>query len=268
MKSTGKEKERKLEPNPTRKRKLNTEPPSYAKAARRQYRDDLCYAVIDSGKPTGTIPKDQHQIVEDLLNTRVMEHIMEAEGGPPIEIENSGFIGEILTLQLASQNCVETLKMIVDGISVPWEGGKLALVKKSNIPKLSKVTMFIKGWGSKFTSDAILKVIGKQNAGLAVEKWVVFHREEGQEGTLLVFGIDPESMASLVKTRGMVFFVTKAVYIKSGKVPIGMMTGTTRPETAKEEKAGENAVEKTPPTEEEGDEKISNSQEERLLEDK
>lgn len=259
-----------------RKRKLNVEkgkePPSYAKVARKQHRDDLCYAVIDTSSPSGKIPEDQRQSVEDLVNSKIMEHVLESGEGPPIEIMSCGFRRGVLMLQLASQPCAGTLRKLVDDIPAPWDGASLALVRAKDIPTLTKASIYIKGWGSKFASDAMLKIIGKQNAGLAVGKWEVFHREEGQDGTLLVVGIDPDSMASLTKTKGMAFFVAKAIFIKIGKTPIGMAGDNALPDNeGASDAANTNAdSEKTGdplPKAKEGVNEITNSQEDRLLED-
>lgn len=249
----------------TRKRKMavdkGKEPPSYAKVARKQYRDELCYAVIDTNCASGKIPADQHREVEDLVNNQIMEHVLSSDGGPQIQIMSCEFKGDLLMMTMASSACAETLKMLVDKIPSPWEGAKLQLVRKRDIPKLVKTTVYIKGWGSRFTSDRILGVLGHQNKGLHVKRWEVFHREEDSDGTLLVVGLDHLSMASLVKTKGMAFFVSKAVFFKIGKARVGSETPRNEP------KNKEGSDPSRPKNDEGGENTITDSQEALLLED-
>lgn len=258
-------------PQSTRKRKLDVtkgqEPPSYAKVARRKLRDELCYAVIDTKAPSGKIPEDQQEMVEELINTKIEDYILETANRPPIEIISCEFERGVLMLKIASQQCIEVLTKLVDGIPPPWTGCKLELVKKKNIPALTKTSLFIKGWGSKYSSERIFQILGRQNAKLAVEKWEVFHRKDSPEGSLLVLGIDQDSMASLIENKGMAFFVSKAVFFKIGKTPIGravpsssaninatMAPATGEPQREESRTQQEAAV-------------LSNSQEDKLLED-
>lgn len=251
----------------TRKRKVvadkGKEPPSYAKVARRQNRDELCYAVIDTSSASGKIPPDQHSNVEDLVNNKIVEHVLGSDNALPIKIMSCEFKGDMLMMRLASSECIDILKELVDSIPSPWDGAKLKLVRKMDIPQLTKATVYIKGWGSKYTSKRILGLFGHQNKGLEVEKWEVFHREEDPEGTLLVVGLDQVSMDSLAETKGMAFFVSKAVYFKIGKARVGEDNPRNKPTQ------GGSVEENSPPqpNDQGAETTISDSQEARLLED-
>lgn len=272
-KSTPKERASGKKPIPTRKRKLDAEmgkePPSYAKVARGKYRDDLCYAVYDTGNPTGKIPKDQFGLVEDLVNNKIVDYAIASKGKQPIESVSSEFVRGVMIMRLASHQCAGTLKNLVESIPPPWDGAKLGLVKKRDLPELVKSTIYIKGWGSKLANERILEILGSQNAKLAVEKWEVFHRKEDPEGTLLVIGIDQDSRASLAKNKGMAFFASKTVFFKSGKVPIGgevqanPVGSSDTPKTAPTTSSAAGNQEDSVPKSEVG---ITNSQEDRLLE--
>lgn len=106
----------------------------------------------------------------------------------------------------------------------------------------------------------MLKIIGKQNKELEVDKWEVFHREEETDGTLLVVGLDQTSLASLKRTQGRAFFATKAIYFKIGKMPIGM--GETKG------KNGSDLSGPIPSPTDKGESEMTNSQEDRLLNEK
>lgn len=56
---------------------------------------------------------------------------------------------------------------------------------------------------------------------LTIKKLNIFQCEECQDGTLFVVGVDRDCMARLTKTEGRLFIVSKALYIKVGKTPIG-----------------------------------------------
>lgn len=254
----------------TRKRKLDVtkgqEPPSYAKVARRKIRDELCFAVINTKAPSGKIPEDKQEMVEELINTKIEDYILETANRPPIEIISCEFERSVLMLKIASQQCIEVLTKLVDGIPPPWTGCKLELVKKKNIPALTKTSLFIKGWGSKYSSERIFQILGRQNAKLAVEKWEVFHRKDSPEGSLLVIGIDQDSMASLIENKGMAFFVSKAVFFKIGKTPIGraVPSSSTNINVTMAPAIGEHQREENKAQQEAV---LSNSQEDKLLED-
>ncbi|XP_073814727.1 uncharacterized protein [Musca autumnalis] len=177
-------------------------------------------------------------------------------GGDPIQIISSGVKGDVMVFQFAQHANVAALKDIIS--SIIRENGKLKLVRKDQIPQLTKTSVFVRGWGSKFETERMLEVFGHQNKDLDVKRWEVFHREEQEDGTLLVVGIDHLSMASLTKTKGRAFYISKAVRFKAGKAVIG-----------ESEEAKQNSEEVLPPSKNEKgvDAVITDSQEARLLED-
>lgn len=255
---------------PSLKRKATVEsgkkPPSYAKVAKKQQREELCFGVIDSKNATGKIPEEHRPAIEELVNTKIMEHVLDkGDECDEIQILSCSYARGILMLQLASNKCVSTLARLVKDVPTPWEGGKLDLVRKRDIPELTKASFFLKGWGSKLPPRKVLDVLGNQNKGLQTGKWEIFHREENQGGTLFVVGIDNESLEKLKEMKGRAFFVSTAVYIKIGKVPIGRTAG--KDDAAKEgaTKEGSEAAAAPQQAEEEAGDTITSSQEDRLL---
>ncbi|XP_073837594.1 uncharacterized protein isoform X1 [Musca autumnalis] len=154
-----------------------------------------------------------------MVNNKILDHIM--IGGDPIQIISSGVKGDVMVFQFAQHANVAALKDIISSIIPPWENGKLKLVRKDQIPQLTKTSVFVRGWGSKFEMERMLEVFGRQNKDLDVKRSEVFHREEQEDGTLLVVGIDHLSMASLTKTKGRAFYISNAVRFKAGKAVIG-----------------------------------------------
>ncbi|XP_073811228.1 uncharacterized protein [Musca autumnalis] len=79
-----------------RKRAAETgrEPPSYANVAKKRYRDELCYAVIDTNRGSGKLPKDHLPAIEERVNNKILHHIM--NGGDPIQIISSGVKGDVM----------------------------------------------------------------------------------------------------------------------------------------------------------------------------
>lgn len=65
----------------------------------------------------------------------------------------------------------------------------------------------------------MLKILGRKNAKLAMEKWEVFYRKEDSDGTFLVVGSDNE---------GIAYLISKAIFFKNRKVSIewAVMTNT------------------------------------------
>ncbi|XP_073835529.1 uncharacterized protein [Musca autumnalis] len=244
------------------KRKMDvetgTEPPStYAKVAKRYFRDDLCYAVIDTSKGSGRLHKDHLLEIEKLINDKLLEQIL--KGRVSIKIDCCEPWRDILLCHLDPHTNSAALGGVVSSIATPWEGGRLKLVRKDEIPHLTKASVYIKGYGCKLETERILEVLGVQNETLEVKRWEVFHREEKEDGTLLVVGIDDLSLAGLAKTKGKAYFVSNSVYFKIGKARVG---------DEENAKSTTQEVKPTNSTKEGGaDEQISASQEANLLED-
>lgn len=101
---------------------------------------------------------------------------------------------------------VEVLGKLVKGIPFPWEGTKLRLVRKEDVPGVIKATFFIQGWSSKFDWNTMLEVSGLQNKTLNVKTWEVSHWKDREHDTLLVIGLD-----------NFAVYASKAVFFKLGK---------------------------------------------------
>lgn len=46
-------------------------PPFYAKAARKNYRDEMHYALIDTNTLSGNLPKDQLETIKDMVTNKM-----------------------------------------------------------------------------------------------------------------------------------------------------------------------------------------------------
>lgn len=246
-------------------------PTSYAKVARRSVMDELCYAVIDLNNPSGKILAVQRQLLEEALFGCILKYVMEADDASTIQINSHRFSTDVFMLQLASDSCIEILRNLVKDMPAPWEGAKLALVSKAEIPSLTKSSCFIKGQGGKLATEEIFKILGKQNKELNVGNWDTFHRKESPEGTLLIVGMDHKSMASLKKTKGKAFFIFQAVYFKVGKNTIGWEKADARRRDGHEVDNATvtvtNIVEEDATTSGEGESEMAHSQEEPFLAD-
>ncbi|XP_073831533.1 uncharacterized protein [Musca autumnalis] len=258
--SSGSTKGSDKKPRAFQKRKMGaetgSEPPStYAKVARKNYRDERCYAVIDTSRGSGRLPKEHQQAIENMVSDKILEHILKSG---PIKIVSSELKGDLLVYHLGPHANPAALEEVINSVTTPWEGGKLKLVRKDEIPHLTKATVYVKGYGCKFETERMLEVFGKQNETLEVKRWEVFHREEKEDGTLLVVGIDDLSLSSLTKTKGKAYYICNAVTFKVGRARVG----------EEEEDAHQTSKEDKPPSNsEEGVEAISDSQEARLLDD-
>ncbi|XP_058982878.1 uncharacterized protein LOC131804283 [Musca domestica] len=215
------------------------------------------HSLIDTNKGSGNLHKDHLEDLEEMVNNNNLDHIMES--GDSIRIASSGMKNNKIFFKLPAHANTAALKGIIEKIKPPWENGSLELVRWNEIPRLTKTTVYVRGFGSKFGKERMLEVFGMQNKTLDVKRWEVFHREQKEDGTLLVIGVDDLSMASLTKTKGMVFYVSNAVKFKNNKVRIGDEDTKCSSEEEKED----------PPsnTEQGVGDNITDSQEARLLED-
>lgn len=91
-KSLGQQKRKRVE-------ETGKKPSFYAKTAKKPYRE-MHYAMIDTNKCSGNLPKDHLETIEEMINNKILEHIM--EGGYPVPIKSSGIGNDKMFFMLAA----------------------------------------------------------------------------------------------------------------------------------------------------------------------
>jgi len=81
---------------------------------------------------------------------------------------------------------------------------QLRLASPSEVPKLSRAEVFIPGPPPGV--PRFLKNIQAQNPAFHTERWVLKHQQSSSKHQLLVFGIDPDSIAALASNNYQAFF--------------------------------------------------------------
>ncbi len=73
-----------------------------------------------------------------------------------------------------------------------WEGREFEAPKFSDLRRWVKANVFVPGVSK--SNSLILSRLGRQNPGLKVDDWRVYHREEKDNGVFLILGVDKDSL--------------------------------------------------------------------------
>jgi len=93
----------------------------------------------------------------------------------------------------------------------------LRLATPDDVPKLSRAEVFITGEPP--GEHRFLKNLQAQNPGLHTDRWVLKHHQETSNSQLLVFGIDPDSVAALATTDYHAYFRLGRVTFRVAQTP-------------------------------------------------
>lgn len=115
-----------------RTEETGTKTPSYAKTVKKQLRTK-CIMLRSIPTTSGNLHKDHLKVLEEMVNNKILNHIM--VGGDPIPIMSSGMKNNKMFLKVAARANSSALKVIIEKIKLPWKNGSLKLVKWNEIPR-------------------------------------------------------------------------------------------------------------------------------------
>ena len=179
--------------------------------------EDLNYVIIDTCNPRKKLPSIHRITVKEEIDEKIMQYNTEAikRNASKILIKSNKFVNAYLILTLKDDTCVNILKKIVEGITPPWQDGKLTIVKQSELCLLTKASLLLPPFSSKLTNNAILTVFEEHNNGLHVNKWKIFHRKDIKEdGTLMIIGLDESSVQNLLRKQNKARFVNAHIHFE------------------------------------------------------
>lgn len=78
-------------------------------------------------------------------------------------VTSSGIKNYKMFFRLATHANIVTLKEIIGKIKTPWQKRSLKLVRKSETTRLTKTSVYVSGFGSKFEAVHMLEVFGREN---------------------------------------------------------------------------------------------------------
>jgi len=221
--STGRKRKTEVWPTPpqdTKKKKKAKRGTSVAASFAQAEKDDLLGIVLVRDNPYQTFTRAEMAQVKTELGRQVDAVIDAGEKLIP-RFTDCGMRNSRLTLSCADRKSFEWLKTILDNLEVGEGDGRLrlCLATPDEVPKLTRAEVFI------ITGDPpgvprFLRNIQAQNPGLHTERWALKHQQQTASSQLLVFGIDPESVAALAANDYHAFFRLGRVTFKVAQTPV------------------------------------------------
>ncbi|CAH0558732.1 unnamed protein product [Brassicogethes aeneus] len=101
-----------------------------------------------------------------------------------------------ITVKCGDQWTLDWLEGIISSI-IPWKGASLRVQRY--IPRAIKMVAAVQGLPD--DTPTILKRVHRQNPGLRTNLWRTYHRKEGKNRVLLVFGVDEASAEVLQRQK-------------------------------------------------------------------
>lgn len=163
----------------------------------------LRVAVIDRSNPLGKLDESQAKGVENSL-TAALDAFIAAVGNeakPAPTFDGLYHSGQILRITCSDQSSLDWLRSTVANLPPLWQGAILDVVQVDDLPRLTKVTLWIPGEPE--PTEMVTRRLAAQNTWAKLKEWCVFHDADREEpkGKLLVFGVGQADSAA-IKTRG------------------------------------------------------------------
>ena len=181
-------------------------------------KDDLLGIVLVRDNPYQTFTRAEMAQVKTELSRQIDAVIDAGERLIP-RFTNCGMRNSRFTLSCADRKSFEWLKTILDNLEMGEGDGRLRLrlATSNEVPKLTRAEVFITG--DPPGVPRFLRNIQAQNPGLHTERWALKHQQQTASSQLLVFGIDPKSVAALAANDYHAFFRLGRVTFKVAQTP-------------------------------------------------
>lgn len=175
----------------------------------------LRVAVIDLQSPQGKLTQAQADKVQAGLQG-FLEDFLENQQPDQKSPTFWGwkYSGEILRIHCENDHSLEWLKTAVAACPAPWEGARLSVIPADQLPKLTKAALWIPG--TPVDTRVAIARLAKQNPGLNVGEWCVFHDaiKEQPPGRLIVFGVGKDVVTKLSAVKGKLHYLFTALTVR------------------------------------------------------
>lgn len=178
----------------------------------------LRVAVIDkqdwNSDSLGRLTVTQVALLEGELTKRLdLALAGEGTGEPPIFRSWKHSQG-ILRIHCENDGSLTWLRTCITSLPPLWEGSMLELIPEGQLPRLTKVTLWIPDKTE--DTDVVLGRLKRQNPWAKVCDWVVFHTADREEpkGKILVFGVREQTKNKLIERQGRVNYLFTSLKVK------------------------------------------------------
>lgn len=164
----------------------------------------LRVAVIDKqdwdSSSLGRLSATQVELLQGELAKRLDNTLFSGKQVAPI-FRSTSYSQETLKFTCENDSSLDWLKNTICSLPPLWEGANLDVVPVDQLPKLTKVTLWIPG--NPVETGVILRRLAAQNPWAKIEEWINFHTvtRSDPKGIVLLFGVR-EAIEKDLRSRG------------------------------------------------------------------
>ena len=191
---------------PESKKKAKKQKKAFGESFKQATKNELLGVVVAAEDPVRILTANQIAIIRSELMKRLGE-VITSRSAPVPRFQESGVIKGRFQLACNDPESFAWLKQTVADITLQIgdsEPCALKLVLPSELPKLRRAEVFIPGTPASVPD--VLIWLKAQNPGLKTDNWQLRFRTPMPKGQLLVWGIDPASVALLEGMGNQVFY--------------------------------------------------------------
>lgn len=177
----------------------------------------LRVAIIDKqnwdNNSLGQLTATQVETLKKCLSQKLDNTLI--EGGPtPPTFRTWTYTQETLKITCENEASLDWLRQAVKSLPPLWEGAKLEIVPVDQLPKLTKVTLWVPGPPDE--TDVVMRRLAAQNPWAKVREWITFHTstKDEPEGRILVFGLREMTCSTLKQHQGRLSYMFNSLRAK------------------------------------------------------
>lgn len=153
--------------------------------------------IVDYAAPNHKMAKEQGFLIQNRLI-----HVLDADIACGIlapQFYGAGIVNGAYKITCADQYAIKWLHVAVDKLGEPWQGAKLRLLYRHEIPKFTNIILIISGPSEDWSK--IVMRLKAQNPQLKCHLWQLFKRTKNRHksGDIIYVGIDPDSLLYIEK---------------------------------------------------------------------
>lgn len=197
---------------------------STSKAGPVSYRDSLAgiqMVVLPSDYPESKLSGEQVELVKEAI----AKEIDSASADTPPQFTGLWDVEGLLKILCANPATCRWLEKVVPTL-VPWEGASLKVIEAKDLPKFTRVVVWVPKQTAAADPGAILRRLEIQNPPLRTCNWKLLTAKEDPKGQTLTLSVDEKSL-EVLRGRNMALYLTFSVIrfrIVGGRErsPVGM----------------------------------------------
>ncbi|XP_051864224.1 uncharacterized protein LOC127566244 [Drosophila albomicans] len=183
-----------------------------AETARRH----LAVALIDRGDPNGKMSAERWRLTHSKLVDALFVRMENVPDSPMPTFEGTGWLNGVKILTCKDDPTLQWLQATVPKLDGLWEGAKLDVVDRNNIPSMPKAKVL---FPIVVQGERALQLLKKQNPAIPTSDWSVLKVNEPlpSGGQHVIIQINKEAEDLLYKRNGKMAWGLGSVYLRLKK---------------------------------------------------